>query len=380
MNHGLTSLPRGGGSSSILTSAPVVIPPATPNADLSTAAIHSSLDKTTGGGDHLSKAGLSDPDAPTVSPLAATTLSGALVVGGPGVANASERPSAGGSKKRKRMFAFEDPESPSLTPEDCARYLHSFRLSSSSLPDLEDMSFVQEYIEWASCEAQSKIKGNHLVGLFEGKCMRLSDDLEEERCLLAEERERLSAALLSLKTSEENSIKLEAESRDLRAESVVLRKMSPSGTIVRKYLSDRNVVHPQILIESQLSGVVSCLKLFIEEGIPIPAAKLAENKQALSVHTTALNQMEVNDLEMSDLPSFSFDVIVWLSFLLTVGDFLLLWNLRHLFVPEAGLVFVRARPRLRCRVGIFKPFTESVFSLGGGRDSARLIPCKVGPR
>ena len=52
--------------------------------------------------------------------------------------------------------------------------------------------------------------------------------------ILTEERERLSAALLSLKTSEENSIKLEAESRDLRAESVVLRKMSPSGTVVRK--------------------------------------------------------------------------------------------------------------------------------------------------
>ena len=53
---------------------------------------------------------------------------------------------------------------------------------------------------------------------------------------------------------------------------------------VRKYLSDRNVVHPQILIESQLSGVVSCLKLFIEEGIPIPAAKLAENKQAFGAY------------------------------------------------------------------------------------------------
>ncbi|KAF3559660.1 hypothetical protein F2Q69_00011966 [Brassica cretica] len=317
----------GGGSSSILTSAPVVIPPAAPNTDLSTAAIHSSLDKTTGGGDHLSKAGLSDPDAPTVSPLAAPTLSGALAVGGPRAANASERPSAGGSKKRKRTFVFEDPESPSLTPEDCARDLHSFRLSSSSLPDLEDMSFVQEYIEWASCEAQSKIKGNHLVGLFEGKCRRLSDDLEEERRLLAEERERLSAALLSLKTSEENSIKLEAESRDLRAEVAHLKESRAElaeserrrvesamfarfgGFVekVRKYLSDRNVIHPQILIESQLSGVVSCLKLFIEEGIPIPAAKLAENEQALSVHTTALNQMEVNELEMSDLPSFSFD-------------------------------------------------------------------------
>ncbi|XP_013738888.2 uncharacterized protein LOC106441641 [Brassica napus] len=354
------------GSSSALVPAPVVIPPTDPNADPSVAAIHSSLDETTGGGDHLSMVGLSDPDAPTVSPPAAPSLLGALIVRGLGAASSSERPPSGGSKKRKRTFVFEDPDSSLLTPEDCAWYLHSFRLSSIFLPDLEDMSFVQEYVEWASCEAQSKIKGNHLVGLFEGKCRRLSDDLEEERRLLAEEKERSSAALLSLKTSEENSIKLEAESRDLRAEvgrlkgditerdyrekkllsqklvleaevahlkesraelaeserrrveSAMLARFGEFVEKVRKYLSYRDVVRPQILIESQLSRVVSCLKLFIKEGIPIPAPKLAENEQALVVHTAALNQMEVDDLEISDLPSFSFDAdsVIDCSFLL----------------------------------------------------------------
>lgn len=154
------------GSSSALVLAPVVIPPTAPNADPSVAAIHSSLDETTGGGDHLSMVGLSDPDALTVSPPAAPSLSGALIVGGHGAASASERPPAGGSKKRKKTFVFEDPDSSSLTPEDCARYLHSFRFSSSSLPDLEDMSFVQEYFEWVSCEAQVFLLSFLLAVLF----------------------------------------------------------------------------------------------------------------------------------------------------------------------------------------------------------------------
>ncbi|KAL0705880.1 hypothetical protein Bca4012_072305 [Brassica carinata] len=305
------------GSSSALVLAPVVIPPTAPNADPSVAAIHSSLDETTGGGDHLSMVGLSDPDALTVSPPAAPSLSGALIVGGHGAASASERPPAGGSKKRKKTFVFEDPDSSSLTPEDCARYLHSFRFSSSSLPDLEDMSFVQEYFEWVSCEAQSKIKGNHLVGLFEGKCRRLSDDLEEERGRLkgdVTERDYREKKLLSQKSVleaevahlKESSAEL-AESERRRVESAMLALFGEFVEKVRKYLSDRDVVRPQILFESHLSGVVSCLKLFIEEGIPIPVAKLAENKQALLVHTAALNQMKVNDLEMSDLPFFSFD-------------------------------------------------------------------------
>ncbi|KAH0853989.1 hypothetical protein HID58_092704 [Brassica napus] len=76
---------------------------------------------------------------------------------------------------------------------------------------------------------------------------------------------------------------------------------------VRKYLSDRDVVRRQVLAETQLSSIVSSLKLFIAEGIPIPAEKLSENEEALLVQSAALDQMDVHDLELSDLPSFTFD-------------------------------------------------------------------------
>lgn len=179
---------------------------------------------------------------------------------------------------------------------------------------------------------------------------------------MAEERERSSAAFLSLKALEESSSKLDAENRGLRTEvncikgdiaerNFLLKELLSQKSVleaevaqlkasraelveserrrfeserrrfesvmsahfggfvekVRRYLSDRDVVRPQVLIESQLSGVISCLKLFIDEGIPIPAEKLAENERALSVQTAALDQMEVNDLELSDLPYFSLD-------------------------------------------------------------------------
>ncbi|KAH0879057.1 LOW QUALITY PROTEIN: hypothetical protein HID58_066451 [Brassica napus] len=348
------------GSSSALVPAPVVIPPTDPNADPSVAAIHSSLDETTGGGDHLSMVGLSDPDAPTVSPPAAPSLLGALIVRGLGAASSSERPPSGGSKKRKRTFVFEDPDSSLLTPEDCAWYLHSFRLSSIFLPDLEDMSFVQEYVEWASCEAQeNSIKLEAESRDLRAEVGRLKGDITErdyrEKKLLSQKLV-LEAEVAHLKESRAEL----AESERRRVESAMLARFGEFVEKVRKYLSYRDVVRPQILIESQLSRVVSCLKLFIKEGIPIPAPKLAENEQALVVHTAALNQMEVDDLEISDLPSFSFD-----------AD-----SLCPSFALEVSLVFVRVRSRLRCRVGVFRPFAESVSSLGGGRDSARLIPCK----
>ncbi|KAG2288918.1 hypothetical protein Bca52824_048522 [Brassica carinata] len=148
------------------------------------------------------------------------------------------------------------------------------------------MSFVQEYIEWASCEAQEDVTEREYR----------EKELQNQKLVLEAEVAHLKESRAEL-----------AESERRRVESAMFARFGGFVEKVRKYLSDRNVIHSQILIESQLSGVVSCLKLFIEEGIPIPAAKLAENEQALSVHTTALNQIEVNDLEMSDLPSFSFD-------------------------------------------------------------------------
>ncbi|KAL0797075.1 hypothetical protein Bca101_068452 [Brassica carinata] len=223
------------------------------------------------------------------------------------------------------------------------------------MSSFEDLAFSREYVEWASFEAQSKIRGNHLLGLYERQCRRLSDDLESKRRSSAEERQRSTMISSSLKILEENSSKLEGENRDLRAEvdglkedatefdhrekellsqktaleadvarlnescgelveserrrveSAMLTRFGDFVEKVRKYLVDRDVARPHILVETQLSGVIGCLKLLIGEGIPMPAEKLAENEQALSVQSAIFDQMEVHDLELSDLPSFSID-------------------------------------------------------------------------
>ncbi|KAG5388404.1 hypothetical protein IGI04_029945 [Brassica rapa subsp. trilocularis] len=138
----------------------------------------------------------------------------------------------------------------------------------------------------------------------------------EVECLKgdAAERDRHEKGLLSQKSALEMEVARLNESRTelieserRRIESVMSARFGDFVKKVRKYLSDRDVVLPQVLDETQLLDVISCLKLFIEEGIPIPAEKLAENEQALLVQSAALDQMDVLDLELTDLPSFSLD-------------------------------------------------------------------------
>ncbi|KAL0730875.1 hypothetical protein Bca4012_026969 [Brassica carinata] len=305
----------------------------------------SSAEKSGEGGDLLA-ADILKRDAPKADSPAAPSSLGALATVGPKAAEVSKQLLVGDSKKRKKMFAFDNSDGFLSTPDDCAQYLRSFFLPSSSLPDLGDMSFARVYTEWASCEAQSKIRGNHLVGLFEGKCKRLLGDLEEKSRLLAKEEEKSLAVSSSLKSAEDHSARLETENGELRSEvdrlkqdamewghrekellseksvleaevvrlkescaelvvsekrrieSVMLARFGGFVEKVRSYLVDRDLVRPKILRDSQLSG----------EGIPIPAEKLAENERALRAHAEALDQMEIHDLEAGDLPSFSFDV------------------------------------------------------------------------
>ncbi|KAL0702854.1 hypothetical protein Bca4012_058976 [Brassica carinata] len=289
----------------------------------------SSAEKSGEGGDLLA-ADILKRDTPKADSPAAPSSSGALATVGPKAAEVSKQLPVGDSKKRKRMFAFDNSDGFLSTPEDCAQYLRSFRLPSSSLPDLGDMSFAQEYMEWASCEAQSKIRGNHLVGLFEGKCKRLLGDLEEKSHLLAKDEEKSLAISSSLKSAEDHSARLEIENGELRPEVDCLKQDAMEwGHREKELLSEKSVLEAEVvrLKESCLSWrcrrsavlspscllvlVVSwrsCLQLFIEEGIPIPAEKLAENERALRAHAEALDQMEIHDLEAGDLPSFSFDV------------------------------------------------------------------------
>lgn len=102
---------KGSGLFAALVPAPVIAASAAPIVDSSVAAVRSSPDKTADGDDHLSTVGPSDPDISMVSLPAAPSPLGTLTVGDPGIVDASERPPASGSRKRKRTFVFEDPDS-----------------------------------------------------------------------------------------------------------------------------------------------------------------------------------------------------------------------------------------------------------------------------
>ncbi|XP_018509041.1 uncharacterized protein LOC108869292 [Brassica rapa] len=166
-------------------------------------------------------------------------------------------------------------------------------LAASSCPDV-----------LASEEGSSKFEAENRDLRVEVECLKGD----------AAERDRHEKGLLSQKSALEVEVARLNESRTelieserRRVESVMSARFGDFVKKVRKYLSDRDVVLPQVLDETQLLDVISCLKLFIEEGIPIPAEKLAENEQALLVQSAALDQMDVLDLELTDLPSFSLD-------------------------------------------------------------------------
>lgn len=94
---------------------------------------------------------------------------------------------------------------------------------------------------------------------------RLKGDVVEQDC---REKELLSQkSALEMEVTRLNESRTESiESKRRRVESVMSARFDDFVEKVRKYSSDRDVVHPQVLDETQLSGVVSCLKLFIEAG------------------------------------------------------------------------------------------------------------------
>ncbi|KAG2305139.1 hypothetical protein Bca52824_033790 [Brassica carinata] len=227
-----------------------------------------------------------------------------------GIAGAVKLPLSVDSKRRREELVPFQTDPLSLPPADCARLVHGFRLPSSSMSSFEDLAFSREYVEWASFEAQileensSKLEG-------ENRDLRAEVDGLKEDATEFDHREK---ELLSQKTALEADVArlnescgelVESERR--RVESAMLTRFGDFVEKVRKYLVDRDVARPHILVETQLSGVIGCLKLLIGEGIPMPAEKLAENEQALSVQSAIFDQMEVHDLELSDLPSFSID-------------------------------------------------------------------------
>lgn len=77
---------------------------------------------------------------------------------------------------------------------------------------------------------------------------------------------------------------------------------------VKAYLDDQECVKDLVFKENQMTGIVYCLDVCIEEGIPIPSEKLRRHRTALREYTDLLDNIEVaalkdDDLVLSPLPS-----------------------------------------------------------------------------
>lgn len=91
--------------------------------------------------------------SPVVSPRRLDAL---VVADDAGMVGVDKRAEPSGSKKRKKRkppASLEDSDSFLATPVECAKLLHTFSLSLSSMPLSEDLVFSRSYIEWASFEA-----------------------------------------------------------------------------------------------------------------------------------------------------------------------------------------------------------------------------------
>ncbi|KAG2258059.1 hypothetical protein Bca52824_077353 [Brassica carinata] len=70
---------------------------------------------------------------------------------------------------------------------------------------------------------------------------------------------------------------------------------------VRAYLDDQERLKELVFKENQMTGIVSCLEVCIEEGIPIPSEKLRRHRVALREYTDLWDNTEVATLEDDDL-------------------------------------------------------------------------------
>ncbi|KAL0713998.1 hypothetical protein Bca4012_020976 [Brassica carinata] len=206
---------------------------------------------------------------------------------------------------------------------------HSFCPSSSLMPSPEDLIFSQSYAEWASFEAQAR--GNLVIDQYDRRCRWLSDELESERHALMGEREIVGSFLVfeglggvigkvgvrqSRFDAEVNHLKEEVMEWGRREEALPAQKSILEAEVSRlvkprQELVDLDKERVESIISTPFSAFVEKVRAYLSDrdlGILIPAEKLAENKRALSVLTAALDETEVHELNIGDLPSFSSDV------------------------------------------------------------------------
>ncbi|XP_013639627.1 PREDICTED: uncharacterized protein LOC106344875 [Brassica oleracea var. oleracea] len=215
----------------------------------------------------------------------------------------------------------------------CAEYFYLLRNAFTDIPDVDDLVHAQEFKDMSRSTAQSNAHAVRLMSLYKRELRRVRAKLEDmfaekESCDarikeldvtvygLSSSAEVLRAELAASSGREAILRYLERSHEDYAAKEVAravreaVAKYWGRLERVRAYLDDQERVKEVVFKENQMTGIVSCHEVCIEEGIPIPSEKLRRHRVALRENTDLLDNTEVatlenDDLVLSPLPSSS---------------------------------------------------------------------------
>ncbi|KAL0701752.1 hypothetical protein Bca4012_057874 [Brassica carinata] len=237
-----------------------------------------------------------------------------------------------------RVFRYNK-DTPFVNDERaCAEYFCLPRNAFKELPSVDDLAHAQEFKDMARSTAQffpllflflfldlARVRAK-LEDVFAEKELRYArfkelevivDGLTSAAEVLQDELAVSSsrAAILRAQIREkQNSLGarinyLERSHEDYAAKEVVravreaIAKYRGRLERVKAYLDDQERVKDLVFKENQMTGIVSCLEVCIEEGIPIPSEKLKEYIDLLD--NTEVVALEDDNLVLSPLPSSS---------------------------------------------------------------------------
>ncbi|KAL0756162.1 hypothetical protein Bca101_093830 [Brassica carinata] len=238
-----------------------------------------------------------------------------------------------------RMFRYNK-DTPFVNDERaCAEYFCLPRNAFTDIPDVDDLVHAQEFKDMSRSTAQLNAHAVRLVYLYERNLRRvhaklvdmfaekesrdarikelevtvdgLSSSAEVLRTKLAASSSR-EAILRSQIGDQQNALGarfnlLERSREDYAAKEVAravretVAKYRGRLERVRAYLDDQERLKELVFKENQMTGIVSCLEVCIEEGIPIPSEKLRRHRVALREYTDLWDNTEVATLEDDDL-------------------------------------------------------------------------------
>ncbi|KAF3609894.1 hypothetical protein DY000_02048530 [Brassica cretica] len=227
-----------------------------------------------------------------------------------------------------RVFRYNK-DTPFVNDERaCAEYFYLPRNAFTDIPDVDDLVHAQEFKDMSRSTAQSNAHAVRLMYLYERELRRVRAKLED----MFAEKESCDARIKELEVTvyglSSSAEVLRAELAASSGREAILRREDYAAKEVaravreavakywgrlervRAYLDDQERVKEIVFKENQMTGIVSCHEVCIEEGIPIPSEKLRRHRVALREYTDLLDNTEVatlenDDLVLSPLPSSS---------------------------------------------------------------------------